>query len=134
MRHVDHKPWDPQTSDGRNRVWMRADEKLDDDPLLHAGLLLYASDLTMADTVTTQHPIVWEDLIAARGIFGASIDHAFWLHAPVRVDGWLLHVQESSRAVDGRGFSTGRFFDAEGRLVASVAQEIFIKQAGDASS
>ena len=81
----------------------------------------------MADAVTAQHPIRWEDLIAARGLFGASLDHAFWLHAPARVDRWLLHVQESSRAADGRGLATGRFFDAAGTLVASVAQEIFIK-------
>lgn len=134
LRHVDHRPWDEGPSDGRNRVWMRVDEDVGDDPLLHACLLLYASDLTMADPFTTRHPIVWEDLIAARGIFGASMDHAFWLHQPVRMDRWLLHVQESSRAVDGRGFTTGRFFDEEGNLVASVAQEIFIRQAGDNGS
>jgi acyl-CoA thioesterase II len=133
IRHVDHRPWDGVPSDGRNRVWMRVDEDVGDDPVLHAALLLYASDLNMADPVTTQHPIVWEDLIAARGIFGASMDHAFWLHAPVRVDRWLLHVQESSRAIDGRGFTTGRFFDEAGTLVASVAQEIFIKETGEAS-
>lgn len=128
LRHVDQRPWDTAIGDGRHRVWMRVDEPLADDPLLHACVLLYASDLTMADAVTVQHPIVWEDLIAARGLFGASLDHAFWLHAPVRVDSWLLHVQESSRAADGRGFTTGRFFDQAGNLVASVAQEIFIKE------
>ncbi|MDB5711279.1 MAG: Palmitoyl-CoA hydrolase [Sphingomonas bacterium] len=130
LRHVDHRPWDKAIGDGRHRVWMRVDEALPDDPLLHACVLLYASDLTMADAVTVQHPIVWEDLIAARGLFGATLDHAFWLHMPVRVDRWLLHVQESSRAADGRGFTTGRFFDQAGNLVASVAQEIFIKESG----
>lgn len=129
LRHVDQRPWDRQIGDGHHRVWMRVDEDLRDDPVLHAAILLYASDLTMADAVTAQHPIVWEDLIAGRGMFGASLDHAFWLHVPVRVDRWLLHVQESSRAADGRGFTTGRFFDRSGTLVASVAQEIFIKQA-----
>ena len=130
LRHVDQPPWEPRIGDGRHRVWMRADETLPDDPLLHAGLMLFASDLTMADPVTNQHPIVWEDLIAARGMFGASLDHAFWLHAPSRMDQWLLHVQESTRAADGRGFTTGRFFDRAGALVASVAQEIFIKETG----
>ena len=131
LRHVDRRPWDPTIGDGRHRVWMRVDEPLGDDPLLHACVLLYASDLTMADAVTAQHPIVWEDLIAGRGLFGASLDHAFWLHMPVRVDQWLLHVQESSRAADGRGFTTGRFFDQGGNLVASVAQEIFIKSTSE---
>jgi len=130
LRHVDQAPWEKHIGDGRHRVWMRADEDLPDDPLLHACLLLYASDLTMADAVTNQHPIVWEDLIAARGLFGASLDHAFWLHVPARIDRWLLHVQESTRAADGRGFTTGRFYDQAGVLVASVAQEIFIKEVG----
>lgn len=129
IRHVDHRPWDPALGEGRNRLWMRADERLPDDPLLHAALLLYASDLSMADAVTVQHPIRWEDLIAGRGLFGASLDHAFWLHRAARVDEWLLHVQESSRAADGRGFTTGRFFDPAGNLIASVAQEIFIREA-----
>lgn len=128
LRHVDQRPWDKELGDGRHRIWMRVDEQLPDNPMLHTALLLYASDLTMADAVTVQHPIVWEELIAARGLFGASLDHAFWLHKPVRIDQWLLHVQESSRAADGRGFTTGRFFDEAGSLVASVAQEIFIKQ------
>jgi acyl-CoA thioesterase-2 len=127
IRHIDQRPWDPAIGPGRHRLWMRADETLPDDPLLHAALLLYASDLTMADAVTVQHPIRWEDLMAGRGYFGASLDHAFWMHAPARVDEWLLHEQESSRAADGRGFTTGRFFDRSGVLVASVAQEIFIQ-------
>lgn len=127
LRHVDQPPWDPAIGDGRHRIWMRADEPLPDDPLLHAALLLFASDLTMGDAVNNQHAIDWEDLIAGRGLFGASLDHAFWLHAPVRIDDWLLHQQESTRAADGRGFATGRFFDLHGTLIASVAQEIFIK-------
>jgi acyl-CoA thioesterase-2 len=129
IRHVDRPPWQGGEGDGRHRVWMRVDEDVGDDPLRHAALLLYASDLTMADAYTVRHPIIWEDLIAGNGLFGASLDHAFWLHAPVRVDDWLLHVQESTRAADGRGLATGRFFDRAGTLVASVAQEIFIKTA-----
>jgi acyl-CoA thioesterase-2 len=131
LRHVDQAPWEGRTGSGNHRVWMRVDEALPDDPLLHAALLLYASDLTMADAVTVQHPIVWEDLIAGRGLFGATLDHAFWLHAPVRADEWVLHVQESARAADGRGLTTGRFFDRAGTLIASVAQEIFIKTMPD---
>ncbi|HVY86535.1 MAG TPA: acyl-CoA thioesterase domain-containing protein [Caulobacterales bacterium] len=130
IRYVDHRPWDEDASEGRNRIWMRAETPLPDDPTLHACLLLYGSDLTMAEPIIGRHPIRWEDLIAARGFFGASLDHSFWLHAPVRCDDWILHVQESSRAANGRGFATGRFYSRDGVLVASVAQEIFIKSTG----
>jgi acyl-CoA thioesterase-2 len=127
IRHADRRPWDPEPSHGPNHLWMRADARLPDDPRLHAALLLYASDLTMSEAVIAQHPIRWQDLIAARGMFGASLDHAFFLHKEVRVNDWILHVQESSRAADGRGFASGRFYTRHGALVASVVQEIFIK-------
>jgi acyl-CoA thioesterase-2 len=129
LRHVDRHPWDQPPGPGAQRIWMRADETLPDDPLLHASLFLFASDLAMPESAFGRHPIVWEDLIAGRGYFGASLNHAVWLHAPVRIDEWLLHVQESPRAEAGRGFTTGRFFTRSGMLVASVAQEIFIKPA-----
>jgi acyl-CoA thioesterase-2 len=127
MRHVDRLPWDDPPGPGTQRIWMRTDEKLPDDPLLHASLFLFASDLTMPESAYGRHPIVWQDLIAGRGFFGASLNHAVWLHAPVRIDEWLLHIQESPCAEAGRGFTTGRFFTRSGKLVASVAQEIFIK-------
>ena len=131
LRHVDRRPWDSEAGAGHQRIWMRADERLPDDPVLHTAVLLYASDLTMVESVIARHPIDWEDLIAGKGRFGASLDHAFWMHAPVRADDWLLHVQESPRGGSARGFCTGRFFDRSGILVASVAQEIFIRSTGE---
>ena len=93
VRAQRHRPLEVDV--GEPQLRQPVDEAIGDDPLLHAGLLLYASDLTMADPVTMQHPIQWEDLIAARGVFGASLDHAFWLHQPVRMDRWLLHVGDA---------------------------------------
>jgi acyl-CoA thioesterase-2 len=46
-----------------------------------------------------------------------------WFHRPVRIDEWLLHVMESPSASGARGFVRGRFYDRQGRLVASTAQE-----------
>ena len=128
IRYVDRRPWDRFAADGANRVWMRSPAPLPDDQLLQTAMLLYASDLTMADPVVAHHPINWEDLIAARGMFGATLDHSFWLHAPTRFDDWLLHVQEAPRAYQGRGLTTGRFYTRTGELVATVAQEIVINE------
>ncbi len=122
IRHIDARPWDAATRTGPNRFWIRADELHADDAALNACLLLHASDFTM------QHPIEWERLMAGDGIFGASLDHSLWLHRPVRIDDWLLHEQESTVAHDGRGLTTGRFFNRAGDLVASVAQEVFIRK------
>jgi acyl-CoA thioesterase-2 len=50
-----------------------------------------------------------------------------WWHRPVRVDEWLLYVQNSPSARAGRGLSSGRIFTREGELVASVGQEIMVR-------
>jgi acyl-CoA thioesterase len=61
------------------------------------------------------------------GLASASLDHAMWFHRPARVDDWLLYVQDSPSAQNGRGLSQGKIFDREGRLIASVAQEGMIR-------
>jgi acyl-CoA thioesterase len=44
----------------------------------------------------------------------------------------LLHEQDSPIAYGSRGFSRGRFFDGDGQLVASVAQEVaFLAEPAD---
>jgi acyl-CoA thioesterase-2 len=53
----------------------------------------------------------------------ASIDHAVWFHRPLRVDEWLLYVQDSPAAFGARGFARGTLYAQNGTLIASVAQE-----------
>ena len=57
----------------------------------------------------------------------ASLDHAMWWHRPVRVDEWLLYVQESPSAPGARGLATGKIFNRDGQHVASVAQEGMVR-------
>jgi acyl-CoA thioesterase-2 len=53
----------------------------------------------------------------------ASLDHAMWFHRPFRADKWLLYAQDSPSASGARSFNRGLIYDAQGTLVASVAQE-----------
>jgi acyl-CoA thioesterase-2 len=50
-----------------------------------------------------------------------------WFHHSFRADEWLLYVQDSPSASGARGISRGLIYSAEGRLVASVAQEGLIR-------
>ena len=61
----------------------------------------------------------------------ASLDHAMWWHRPVRVDEWLLYVQESPSAQGARGLATGKIFSRDGRHVATVAQEGMVRVPND---
>jgi acyl-CoA thioesterase II len=98
-------------------MWLRADGKLPDEPLLHACLVAYASDMTLLDTIMLPHGLIWTDGTQA------SLDHAMWFHRPFRADEWLLYTQSSPTASGARGLATGTIFTRDGALAVSVVQE-----------
>jgi len=112
--------------DVHQRVWMRIDGKLPDDPLLHACALTYASDLTLLDSVLSVHGEVW----GPGGVVGASLDHALWLHRQFRADEWFLYDCFSPSAAGGRGLATGRMFTRDGRHIATAVQEGLLRRVG----
>lgn len=124
-RPVEVRPCQPElfvqraNAQAVKQVWMRAADRLPDDPGLHQALLAYISDYELIGTVTLPH-----GLHATReGLQMASLDHAMWFHRPVRVDEWLLFDLHSPAAAGGRGLARGEVYAADGRLVASIAQE-----------
>lgn len=126
LRYVDDPPWQQRAHgprDGLHRVWMRANGRLPDDPLLHVCVLTFASDMTLLDSVLIRHGL-------ANGIDPitmASLDHAMWFQRPFRADDWLLYSTQSPAASGSRGLSTGRFFSRDGQHLASVVQEGMIR-------
>lgn len=131
LRYVDDPPWQQHgrgPRSGLTRVWMRADGRLPDDPLMHVCVLTFASDMTLLDSVLVQHGL-------APGLSPmsmASLDHAMWFQRPFRADEWLLYVSQSPSASGSRGLAMGRFYAHDGRHVASVVQEGMVR-VGDGS-
>jgi len=111
-----------QPSD-RQQVWLRADGKLPDDPVLHACIVTYASDMTLLDTTVLPFGLSWD----SPGMKMASLDHAMWFHRAFRADEWLLYDQRPLSATSARGLAGGAIFSADGRLVVSVVQEGLIR-------
>jgi acyl-CoA thioesterase II len=107
-------------------VWIRAIERLPDDPAIHQAVLAYASDLTLLDSSLIAHGRT----VFEREIQAASLDHALWIHRSFRADEWMLYAQESPSASGARGFARGSIFTREGLLVASVAQEGLVRNVG----
>jgi acyl-CoA thioesterase-2 len=105
------------------RTWMRARERLPDDPNLHRCALAYASDMVVLDP----------SLQAVGTDFGtpdvqiASLDHAMWFHRSGRADDWVLLVCDSPSVANGRGFNRGVIYDRQGRVLASIAQEAVVR-------
>jgi acyl-CoA thioesterase-2 len=111
----------PAPSDEPMRVWMRADGRLPDDPLLHVCLLTYASDMTLLGSVLARH-----ETTTGR-VQMASLDHAMWFHRPFRADEWFLYTCYSPTASGSRGLATGRFRTADGTLIATTVQEGLVR-------
>ena len=125
IRHVDPALYVSAKGpkEARNAVWMRTFGPMPDDPEMHRAALAYASDYTRRESGLRRPGLRW----ISPGLCVGSLDHAMWWHRPVRVDEWLLYVQESPSAQGARGLATGKIFSRDGRHVATVAQEGMIR-------
>ncbi len=112
-------PVRPPVRPPRRQVWFKANGTLPDVLSLHQYLLAYASDFHFLVTAMQPHGVSW----LTPGLQVASLDHAMWFHRPFRMDEWLLYDVDSPSAGNARGLARGRFFNRDGRLVASTAQE-----------
>ncbi len=101
------------------RVWIRATDVLPDNPVLHRAMLAYLSDYGLIWTLLAHHGFQ----LSNQHIVVASLDHAMWFHRPFRLDDWLLYYCEGVSSAGARGLARGSFYDREGKLVVSVAQE-----------
>ena len=98
--------------------WARATVPLPDDPLIHACMLAYLTDMGVGrgvlatELADTQQP---------------SIDHAVWFHRPVRLDEWTLFAMRPLSAQGGRLLYTGVVHGADGTLAATMIQECLVR-------
>ena len=130
FRPVD--PIDPFHPDKRRPVrhlWLRAVDRLPDDPLIHQATLAYASDYGLLGTALLPHGVAPR----SPSLQIATLDHAFWAHRPFRADEWLLYAMDSPVTAGARGFTRGTIYTRDGQLVASVAQEGLLRQRGPAT-
>jgi acyl-CoA thioesterase-2 len=97
--------------------WARCRHRLPDDPLVHACVLAYLSDVSSG----------LAQFVGKGGIPVSSLDHALWLHQPVRLDEWVSVDLKGRLIARSRGIYTGSVFAADGRLVASISQEMLVR-------
>lgn len=124
LRHVGGHPMtrEGKPSNGQ-RVWLKADGVLPDDPVLHACIVTYASDMTLLDTTIVPFGLSWE----TPGMQMASLDHAMWFHRPFRADDWLLYDQYPISTSNARGLAGGSIYTTDGHLAVSVVQEGLVR-------
>lgn len=122
VRICDPDLFSPGPKPARQSVWVRPRGELPDDPLVHAAVLVYASDRSLINTAARPHGLPWGRRVAA------SLDHAVWLHRPPRFDDWVLYASQSPAAHSARGLVFGGMYRrSDGARIASVAQEGLIR-------
>lgn len=113
---------------GRAAAWLRIAQDLPDDPIVQAAGLAYLSDDLPTDAVVRAHPVRREpDEVLHRVLFTASLDHTIWFHRPFRADEWQLHDFTCLTFVGGRGLSVGHVFGQDGSHLATIAQEVLLR-------
>ena len=106
------------------QFWVKLKAPLGDDLAEHQRFLAYASDLHILHAGLAPLGVNWAD----DHLQTASLDHAIWFHDPAfRVDEWLLYAVESPFSGNARSVGHGKMFTADGRLIATVAQEGLIR-------
>jgi len=119
-RWVGPSPLRPDgTREATHRHWFRIPRDLGDDVHLHTALLGYATDWTGIGG----RPLHLDG--DTTGMI--SLDHAAWFHRPARADEWLLQDVQSLVNAGGRGTLRGVIRDSNGRIVASMAQEMLLQ-------
>ncbi|HUF34220.1 MAG TPA: acyl-CoA thioesterase II [Acidimicrobiales bacterium] len=106
--------------------WVRTKGPLPDDPALHACVLAFISDMGVVGSARAPG-----SSLPAR-FMGASLDHALWFHRPARADDWLLFSVDPMSNAGSRGLARGTMHTRDGVLVASLAQEALLRDAGTA--
>ena len=126
----DLRPIDPYFSDTSvgtpplRRVWLRTRKEIAGKELdIHRTILAYVSDYGLITTLLMPQGV----RLNSESLYIASLDHAMWFHRPFRVADWLLYVCEGVSSSNARGLARGSFFNKEGDLVVSVAQEGLIR-------
>ena len=110
------EPFEDGTRTSTHRKWFRIPAELPDDPHLHTALVAFATDWTGIGG----RPLHLDG--DTQGM--VSLDHSAWFHRQPRADEWLFYDVQSLVNFGGRGLLRGVMRDRDGRVVASVAQEM----------
>lgn len=118
---------------GRAMSWMKVTSAIGDPgdrsaQLLHRCWLTFLSDDMPTEAVFNVHPMSSE-AGSEEFRFAASLDHTVWFHQRVVADEWHLYDFSCQHLVNGRGLALGHVFAPDGAHVATVAQEVLVRDA-----
>jgi acyl-CoA thioesterase-2 len=106
--------------------WMRVRAPLPEDPVIQSAALIFQSDGGSFAGIDRRY--------GRQGMVhkaSASLDHAIWLHRPVRWDDWILVVTDTPVAHAARALTFRSFYTRDGTHIATMAQEAVFRRESD---
>lgn len=100
-------------------IWLRLKGPKPDSMLLQQCMLAFVSDFRLMGSALKPHGLKFVN----PKLQSASLDHTLWFHQPFEFDDWLYYDISGPTSADSRGLNFGRFYDSNGQLIASTAQE-----------
>jgi acyl-CoA thioesterase-2 len=120
-RHIERREVDPPPAGSTRARWVRAGGTLPDDPVIHACVIAYLSDMGPVHAARLglgelEHRVMT-----------ASLDHCLWFHRPARADEWLLYELSAVAGANSRGVARGAMWTRTGELAVTVTQEALLR-------
>ena len=115
-------------ADGRRGTWIRLRTELGDDPVDHMASLAFMSDAAPSRAARAPHPALTGGSDDRGRFQGASLDHSVWFHRPVDPTEWHWFDMRSHGLSGGRGLVTGDVISQAGIQVATIAQQVLLRQ------
>ncbi len=128
MQFVEARPVDPQrllrpAGGGPAHVWLRVPSVAGGcDPDTFACMLAYLQDYWIAIVPWAYQPRALTGVIPEVASLDGNV--RFHRHA---AEGWMLYEMNSPAGLDAVGLASGRLLDREGRLLATSAQEVLLR-------
>jgi acyl-CoA thioesterase len=101
------------------RLWWRTTVPLPDDPVVHACVAVFVTDIYLMDPAVRVHG----HSVVDRSHRTGSTDHSVWFHRRVRADQWNLLESTSPAGARGRSVVTASLIGADGAIAATLVQE-----------
>ena len=125
---MERRPLPSHPGAGQSMGWVRIIDPIDDDPRLHICGLAFTSDAIQFNAARSLHPLQVPHERYQETFMGASLDHAMWFHRPMRADEWHLYQFDCHGLTSARGITVGNLFSPDGRHVATIAQEVLLRE------
>ena len=125
---MQRRPLNSYPGAGQSMGWVKIIDEVPADPRMHLCGVAFTSDSIQFNAARSIHPLQVPREKYQETFMGASLDHSMWFHRPIKADEWHLYQWDCHGLNSSRGITVGNLFAADGTHVATIAQEVLLRQ------